>query len=153
MNSCAPAVIFNYSLFITRYPEFQGVPAVTAGMYFSEATLYQANHLNPVRSIDALTMLLYMVTAHIAQINSPVTTAGQNSGTPPGRLSNATEGSVSATFENLYPPGSVQWWQTTKYGAAWWAATLPYRLSYYKPGFTFGPASRAQVPWLYPNGS
>ena len=36
--------------------------------------------------------------------------------------------------ENLYPPGSAQWWQQTKYGAAFWAATSQYRGMRYVPG-------------------
>ena len=153
MSGCgAPAVVFNFTNWSTRYPEFASVNPTLAQLYFDEATLYCANHLNPVRTVAALTMLLYMLTSHIAQLNSPTTTSGASSATPPGRLSDATEGSVSASFENDYPPGSAQWFQQTKYGAAYWQASLPYRLFRYKVP-CYGPASLAQVPWLYPNGS
>lgn len=153
MSNCGtPPVVFVYADWVARYPEFSGVSSQSAQLYFNEATLYCANRLNPVRTVAALTMLLYMLTAHIAQLNSPTTTAGANSATPPGRLSDASEGSVSASFQNDYPPGSAQWFQQTKYGAAYWQASLPYRLFRYKPASTFpGPASFAQVPWIYPN--
>ena len=77
-------------------------------------------------------MLLGMVTAHIAALNSPLN--GQPSSTLVGRINNASEGSVSAQTENLYPPGTVQWWQQTKYGAAFWAASQQYRTMRYVPG-------------------
>jgi hypothetical protein len=142
--SCAPAVTFSPTAWAARYPEFAAVSSASAQLYFNEATLYCANKLNPVRTIEALTMLLWMVTAHIAQLNSPVTVAGANSGTPTGRISQATEGSVNATFTNDYPPGTPQWWQSTKYGAAYWAASLPYRLFKYKAQ----RSNRDQLPWL-----
>lgn len=148
--SCAPTVTFDYAAWIARYPEFTGVSSGSAQLYFNEATLYCANRLNPVSSVTALSMLLNMLTAHIAQLNSPTTPAGANSGTPPGRLSDVTEGSVSASFQNDYPPGTPQWFQQTKYGAAYWQATLPYRLFRYKPACV-GRASLGQIPWLYPN--
>lgn len=153
MNACnpgMPAIQFEYSGWVARYPEFAGVSQPSAQMYFDEATLYCQNRLNPVPNLTALRTLLNMLTAHIAALNSPTTSSGANPLTPPGRLSSVTEGSVSASFENQYPPGSAQWYQQTKYGAAYWQAVLPYRLFRYKPK-TYGPASLAQIPWLYPN--
>lgn len=144
-----PAVTFNPALWKQRYPEFVGVPDELAQLYFDEATLYCANKLNPVKLVATLTTLLNQLTAHIAALNSPTTASGASPGTPPGRLSNVTEGSVSASFQNDYPPGTPQWYQQTKYGAAYWAATLPYRLFRYVPPCP-RPASLAQVPWLYP---
>ena len=150
-----PPVVFVPSDWKTRYPEFTGVSDAAAQLYFDEATLYCANRLNPVRTVAALTMLLYMVTAHIAALNSPTTSSGSDPLTPPGRVASATEGSVSATFSvgSGPEPGSKGWFTQTKYGFAFWQASLAYRLFQYVPGRTFGRASLAQVPWVYPNGS
>lgn len=151
MSSCgSPAVAFNYAAWVARYPEFTGVSSGAAQLYFNEATLYCANRLNPVADVGTLSALLNMLTAHIAAINSPTTTAGANPSTPPGRLSDVTEGSVSASFQNDYPPGTPQWYQQTKYGSAYWTATAMNRTMRYRPK-TFGFASRGGVPWLYPN--
>jgi hypothetical protein len=144
------AVTFDVTTWKLRYPEFTSVNDGLAQLYFNEATLYCANHLNPVRKIETLTTLLNMLTAHIAALNSPTTTAGSNPGTPPGRVGQATEGSVSVTFNFDASPGSEQWYAQTKYGFAYWQAILPYRLFRYKP-INYGPASLAQTPWLYPN--
>lgn len=155
--SCAgsPAVTFDVTVWKARYPEFNAVDPTLAGLYFQEATLYCANKLNPVPNVPTLAMLLNMLTAHIAALNSPTTASGASPATPPGRLSNATEGSVSAAFQNDYPPGTPQWFQSTKYGSAFWAATLAFRLFRYRPKatFSFSPASQGGMPWLYPPGS
>jgi Protein of unknown function (DUF4054) len=152
------SVTFDYTSWVLRYPEFAAVSQPLAQLYFNEATIYCANHLNPVRTIAELTTFLNMLTAHIAQLNSPTTTSGSNSGTPPGRISDATEGSVSVSFEFLGTPGSQQWYAQTKYGIAYWQAILPYRLFRYKPLGTFqnvgcapGLASSGGCPWQYPN--
>jgi hypothetical protein len=53
---------------------------------------------------------------------------------PPGRISSASEGSVSAAFDMNVPPGSAQWWAQTKYGSDYWLAMAPYRTMQYRPG-------------------
>lgn len=148
------SVTFNYAMWIVRYPEFASVSQPLAQLYFDEATLYCANHLNPIRTLPALTTLLNMLTAHIAALNSPITAAGSSAATPPGRLSNVTEGSVTAQFDFEVEPGSQSWYVQTKYGAAFWQATLPYRLFLYRPGpaikaNAFGLASFGRMQWTY----
>lgn len=147
--TCSGAVEFNYQLWVARYPEFEGVKPVLACAYFDEATLYCANKIGVIPNTKILLTLLNMLTAHIAALNSPTTAAGANPGTPPGRISNATEGSISAQFDFQTSPGSEKWYAQTKYGAAYWQATLPYRLSRYRPPRP-GMASLGQLPWLFP---
>ena len=144
------AVTFNYNNWVARYPEFTSVSAPAAQMYFDEATIYCANKLGPVQTVEILTTLLNMVTAHIAALNNPVTSGGASPSTPPGRISNASEGSVSATFDYTSEPGSQQWFIQTKYGAAFWQATNVYRRARYRPGICRG-IGPGQVPWLYGN--
>lgn len=137
-----------------RYPEFATVDNALAQLYFNEATLYCANRLNPVQTVPVLTQLLYMLTAHIAAINAPTTPAGANPMTPPGRISSASEGSVSTQFDfQAGPPGSQAWYNQTKYGAAYWQAALPYRLFRYRAPRPPSAASFAGQPWLYPNNA
>ena len=77
-----------------------------------------------------------MITAHIAQLNSG--TAAQAASPLVGRITNATQGSVSvATSGDMGEPasGSAAWFQQTKYGAAYWQASMPYRKGgRYNPG-------------------
>lgn len=144
-------VSFNYNLWTTRYPEFavagvNGAPFISpqlAQMYFDEATTYQANNgAGPIADAAVQLRLLNMLTAHIAALNMP--------GSSPlvGRIANASEGSVSVSTDNQYPPGTPQWYQQTKYGAAWWAATAQYRTMRYRPGPVMGvPANQGPGWW------
>lgn len=124
-------VSFDFDAWLRRYPEFEDtVTQDLASEFFAEATLYHANDgSGPVRTVAAQSMLLNMVTAHVAQMavgsdNNPPSSAV-------GRVSSATQGSISATLEMEVPPGTAQWWSQTKYGAAYWAATAAYRTARY----------------------
>jgi hypothetical protein len=129
---------FVYADWIARYPEFapsgvQIVSPTTAQLYFNEATMYCRNDGGgPVSNSVSQTVLLYMVTAHIAQLNASLN--NQSSPQTVGRISDATEGSVSVSLEMDVPPGSAQWFNQTKYGAAFWAASAPYRTMRYMRG-------------------
>jgi Protein of unknown function (DUF4054) len=126
-------VQFNYAQWIARYPEFKQVEQSTAQEYFGEATLYLRNDgTGPVRDAPTQLRLLNMLTAHIAALNAP-SADGEPASPLVGRVSNASEGSVSVQTENDYPPGTVQWYQQTKYGSAFWAATVAYRSVHYLP--------------------
>lgn len=127
-------VVFNYDLWAQRYPEFsQTVGAALAGMYFTEASMYLDNTAcSPI--IDNTpggqrALLLNMLTAHIAALNTG--TNGSAASALVGRISDATQGSVSVTADmGVSGPagGSAPWYQQTKYGAAYWQATAGYRM-------------------------
>lgn len=132
-------VTFNYGTWLQRYPEFKGVDQALATLYFNEASLYCVNSIsNPAFPNGTLPALLNMLTAHIAWLNSPRDVNGNpaSGGSQPpsplvGRISQATEGSVSVSAESDYPPGTPQWYQQSRYGSAYWAATAPYRTARY----------------------
>lgn len=127
----AGPVTFSYDSWIARYPEFATVSEATATEYFAEAGLYCDNTAeSPVQDATQLLMLLNMVTAHIAALNAGIN--GQPASPLVGRISQATEGSVSVTSEMLLQPGSAAWFQQTKYGAGFWAATMQYRSFQYR---------------------
>lgn len=134
---------FNSAQFLARYPEFSSVPAATLEAYFAEAGIYCANATtSPVtdQSVGGLlSMLLNMVTAHIAALNYGV------NGEPPsalvGRLDDATQGSVHVHADMGVVPGSAAWFAQTKYGIAFWQATVAYRTWKYFAGSS-RPASR-----------
>lgn len=114
------SVSFNYSAWSARYPEFSAVTEPTAQLYFNEACLYCDNTgAGPVSDEAVLSVLLNMLTAHIAYLAVP----GRDS---VGRVSSASEGSVSASFD-MQAPGSAAWFAQSKYGIAFWQATAQYR--------------------------
>lgn len=126
-------VVFNPATFILRYPEFSAVSDTLLGEYFTEATLYLSNCNNsPVQNIATRTLLLNMLTAHIGFLAGALSTDGQTR--PVGRVSQAAEGSVSASFDYTpATPGSGAWFNQSQYGAAFWQATSSLRSMRYSP--------------------
>lgn len=126
-------VAFNYQGWVARYPEFSQVSEATADAYFAEASVYHRNDGGgPVSDPVVQAVLLNMATAHVAARYAGLN--GQPASPLVGRISNASEGSVSVQAEMNVPPGSAQWWNTTKYGSDYWLATQPYRTMRYVPG-------------------
>lgn len=131
-------VAFDYTAFITRYPEFgpsgaQPVGAPLGAIYFNEATLYLRNDGGgPINSATAQSMLMNMLVAHIASLNAASST-GQAATPLVGRINSASEGSVSASVE-FSSTNAEQWFSQTKYGAAFWKACAQYRMARYIAG-------------------
>lgn len=122
----------NYSAWQALFPEFANVSLDQYAMYFDMATQFCRNDgCGPVSKVEVQTRLLNLMTAHWAQLLAGNSTSG---GASPlvGRISNASEGSVSVATENNYPPGTAQWFQQTKYGSAFWAGTSQYRSARYR---------------------
>ena len=133
---------WSYGAWIARFPQFEAsVPPDLGAQFWTEATLLVGNDgSGPVADVARQTVLLNLATAHIAALN-----AGEN-GAPPsplvGRIASASEGAVSVSVENGFPPGSAQWWQQTRYGAQFWASTSVYRTATYVPA-----PRRSFDPW------
>jgi Protein of unknown function (DUF4054) len=129
-------VQFNQDAFTTRYPEFAGIDPALIQAYWNEAQLYHANDgSGPVCNTTQQQSLLNMMTAHICALNAPLN--GIPSATVVGRISNASEGSVSVATDLKIPEGSQlgQWLAQTKYGLQYWAATSSFRTMRYRPSY------------------
>lgn len=155
---CTPCnstvAVFNGAAFLARYPEFTASynanPAYYASL-FAEAGLYLNNTpCSIVQDVNFRGVLLNMITAHIAFIGGALTADGQPK--PVGRVTGASQGSVSAQFD--YPttqPGSGEWFAQSQYGIAFWQATTCYRGARYFPqptqveGFT---GTRLGTQWI-----
>lgn len=147
-------VVFDYAYLQQRFPDLSRWVSPEMGQfYFDLATLYLDNTdggepiyvpgfgpvgcravVNQVRDIPTRQMLLGLLTAHIATLQAPLN--GQASSTVVGRISGATEGSVSVSID-LPETGSSAigaWLGLTKYGQMFWAATAAYRTARYVPG-------------------
>jgi len=119
-------VAFNSQAFLARYPEFSTLNVDLLSQYFVEAGMYCRNDGGgPIVDTAVLSMLLNMLTAHIAALNGGVN--GLPAAQQVGRVSQASEGSVSVSLEMKTESGAA-WYMQTKYGAAYWQASLPYRL-------------------------
>ena len=118
-------VAFDPVQFKARYPEFAAVSNVLLSFCFTEAGLYLSNtDASPVQNIPRRTLLLNMLTAHIAFMGGALSADGQPR--PVGRISQAGEGSVSASFE-YGTPGTQAWFIQTQYGASFFQATSSLR--------------------------
>lgn len=130
-------VIFAYATWASMYPELATyVTEPVAQGYFNMATTFCDNTASSPIADSSVggqrETILYMATAHIAKLLNPL---GQASASPlVGRISNATQGSVSVATQNDYPPGSAQWWQQTQYGSMFWMATAQFRRFRYAAG-------------------
>ena len=136
--TCGQPVVFNYAVWTARYPEFANVSEPLAQSYFDEAGLYFANTGGWLSSLPTAPTLLNMLTAHIAWLYAPRDASGNpaSTGAPAaelvGRISSATEGSVSVVTEFQSEGGPSQaWFLQTKYGASFWQATAQFRTARY----------------------
>jgi hypothetical protein len=123
--------VFNYGQFLSRYAAFSKVPQSSLQAYFDEAgALYLINQpISPVPNVVKRLWLLYMLVAHLSFLNGDLSADGQ--ARPVGRISQASEGSVSASLEMGPPSGSSAWFNQSQYGAAFWQATLYLRSARY----------------------
>lgn len=124
-------VIFDYNSWALRFPEISNwVNATLATMYWQEATMLCDNTAtSPISDVVQRAILLNLLTSHIAALNAPL--GGQASPNLVGRISDATEGSVTVRAQMDMPPGSAQYYAQTKYGSQYWAATAQYRSARY----------------------
>lgn len=120
-------VEFNWAVWAIVYRKLASqITEQIALAYFPLAELYCDNTpCSPICDLKEREVLLNMMLAHIIQLNVGVD--GQGPSPLVGRISQATQGTVSVSAQNDYPPGTVQWYQSTTYGAQWWVATTKYR--------------------------
>ena len=133
-------VIFDPNEFRALYPEFETLSDVQLNWYFARAEMLLDNgNCSPVSDVNERKILLYLLTAHIAMLSG-----GANGKKPQqsvGRLSNATQGSVSAGFAMEGVNYQSSWYMQTPYGAEYLTMTAKYRVGQLIP---------AALPSRYP---
>lgn len=148
IDACAvtpitPGVVtFDATAFKTAFPAFASVPDPILDMNFTWATQLLANSCcSRVKDAPTRASLYQLVVAHItAMLNG---SNGQPPQGSPGRVSSASEGSVSVSLEMLAQSESASWWQQTVWGAMYWRMTAQYRTAAYFPPACASPES----PW------
>jgi hypothetical protein len=138
MSGSSPAV-FDWTFWQSVYPMFNATVTTEpqAQEYFNLATLYLDN--TPCSAVPVLDgngdplriRILGMITAQIAQLLAG--SSLQPLSPLVGRVSNASEGSVSVAME-LNVPVSAAWYAQTPYGLMAWQALAPFRTALYIPG-------------------
>lgn len=100
-------------------------------MFFVEACLLCNNTENSnIRNLQEREILLFLLTAHIATLQQRTDSGNE----AVGRITSASEGSVSVALDNGQTTHSEKWYQQTAYGARYWALTKRYRSFFYMLG-------------------
>jgi Protein of unknown function (DUF4054) len=143
-----PAVAFDYTKWQQWFPDFVNVSEPYAqGCFWRAGQLCQNDCASPVvvaRNGDTtqLEYFLYLLTCHICWLNAPQidglpnnTSSGSESSPLVGRISQATEGSVTVAMEigGMQPQG-MAFYAQTKWGLEYWQASAAYRQGPYVPG-------------------
>ena len=125
---------FTYSAWAAIFPELGlYTNSAQATQYWTEATMLLDNTISsPVQDVTQRTAILNLITAHICALRQPL--GGQPSSPLVGRISDATEGSVSVKAELIVAAGSAQFWAQSKYGLQAWQMLLPFRSARYYAG-------------------
>lgn len=128
-------VSLDVDTFRAIYPEFSNVSDTVLGFMFSEAGLYLNNtNYSKISDVTVREQLLYMLVAHLCYIRLG-TASGQGGTGLVGRVSSASEGSVSVGTELGGLNDSATWFAQSPYGLMYWQATAGFRLgSAYYPG-------------------
>lgn len=128
-------VTFNYTNWAALFPQFSNlIQDQVTGPILTLAEQYNRNDGGgPVNDPCVATQLLNLMVAHVAQLLFGSTT--QPLSPLVGRISDASEGSVSLGTEFPTTPSNA-WFLQTQFGAAWWQLSLPFRLGRYIPKIT-----------------
>lgn len=122
-------VVFDLPAFKSAYPEFAGVADSALQQYFAQAEQLVNNTDNSrVSSITERTLLLSLLVAHVAKMRLSAASGGGLV----GRVSSATEGSVSVSADMGPTTNTQAWYIQTTYGADYWALTAKYRTFHYR---------------------
>jgi hypothetical protein len=138
------SVPFVFDVWASAYPMFSNIDQNTIQAVV--LPLAQSYHRNdgggPINDPVIQTQALWLAVAHVAQLMFGSTT--QEASPLVGRVSNATEGSISVTAEYNDKNPAGAWWEQTTYGAAYWQLIKSYAMGFYHPKVT--PLGRA---WIY----
>ena len=140
--------VFNYTSWAALFPILAngGVTEEVALSFFDSATLLLNNgDCSPVQDVDKRLKLLNWVVAHLAALAGYPLAPGATTPSPPGmvgRVSRATEGTVSVESDYGTVGENQAWWIQTQYGATFWQMTRWLRTARYVPARPryFGPA-------------
>lgn len=141
------AVTFNYTEWAARFPEL-AVPEAVANRFFTDVTmggLLDNTDCSPIADVTRRAIVLDYAVAHLAKLAGYPILVGATVPEPVatvGRVSSASEGSVSVSLDYGQMRENQAWWCQTQYGATFWQMTRIARTARYVPGPRryFGPA-------------
>ena len=131
-------VVFDPAEFRLLYPSICATDEQLE-MYFAMAETFLDNtECSIVKDLDARKTMLYLLVAHIALLSQQA-----ESGNPVvGRISNATEGTVSVGLDYGTMGNNERWYLQTPWGAMYWQMSKKYRSMVYRLGIAPMPVQR-----------
>jgi hypothetical protein len=148
------AVTITYASWVQIFPQFSvTVPkAIFDGFLWPTAQQFCRNDgCGQVNNTVTQTTLLQLMLAHLAQLffGSSGTAGSQPQSPLVGRITDASEGSVSVSTEMQGTVNSA-WFYQTSFGAAFWQLALPFRLGRYFPKVTpvYQPIGNPYPPYI-----
>lgn len=131
-------VVFDSAEFRALYPSIQATDAQLEDYFAMAETFLDNTPCSVVKDVANRKRMLYLLVAHIATI-----TGLAESGNPVvGRISNATEGSVSVSLDYGTMGNNERWYLQTPWGAMYWQLTKKYRSAVYRLGIAPMPVQR-----------
>jgi hypothetical protein len=126
------AVVFDPAGWIAAYPQF-GISTVQAQAIFDNTATLMLNNTDAsiITDIPTRTKLFNLLVAHIAQLQYGADGSGPVGFV--GRLTSASEGSVSIGIDASGTPDAA-WYMQTPFGFSYWTATTRYRRMRYRIG-------------------
>lgn len=150
--------VFDYAKWAAMFPYLAapvgGVTEPIAEGFFTIAELLFANDdCSPISDPNKRLTFLNYIVAHLARLAGYPIAAG-GSAAPDGmvgRVSSATEGTVSISSDYGSVSNSEAWWIQTPEGATFWQLTRFLRTARYvaAPPRNFGPARRGLVGGIW----
>lgn len=135
-------VVFDVDQFREQYPTITANDAQLEGYFMLAESMLNNTRCSVVKNLDTRRQLLYMLTAHIATINDN----NENGNPLVGRVSSATEGSVSISADYGQMGNNERWYLQTPHGAMYWQLTAKYRSALYRLGKAPMPVARRYFP-------
>lgn len=128
-------VTFDWQAFSALYPEFSAVGQISAAAMFGKATTLYLDNTDdsPVTDLNEREQLLFLLVAHLCSLRGLGSGKDGQAGLV-GRITSASQGSVSVSVDNSGSNDASWWYLQTPYGADYWQATAPYRSMEYVPG-------------------
>lgn len=131
-------VVFDIAEFRALYPAITATDAQLEDYFAMAETFLDNTECSVVKDLGSRKRMLYLLVAHIA------TLAGMaEKGNPVvGRISNATEGTVSVSLDYGTMGNNERWYLQTPWGAMYWQLTKRYRSAVYRMGIAPMPVQR-----------
>lgn len=129
-------VVFDPAAFKVAFPEFELVPDARLTLLFNMIgfTLLDNTDASIVVNVDQRSSMLNLLLAHMLTLYGYVTETGTvvpGTGAV-GRVSSATEGTVSTSLEYRVPASAGEaWYNQTPWGAMYWVMTAQFRSFHY----------------------